>query len=198
MEENQDLETRSTLTLLSEARAGNERAIDVLLERHRKALVRWGRGRISPRARDLVDTEDLVQDVLSRTFRHLESFEPEHSGAFRGYLKRSFLRLLLDQQRRVLRKPPGDRTASEVIDPGPSPQEDAVARDRLDRYERALQELEAPHREAVIGRIELGLKYSEIAKALGKPSADAARKTVALAVKKLAERMAADERGNGQ
>ena len=48
-------------------------------------------------------------------------------------------------------------------------------------------------RELLIARIELGMKYAEIAKELGKPSADAARKAVTQAVKRLANQMAADK-----
>lgn len=191
-----ELDAHSTLTLLSEARAGNERATEVLLERHRRLLMRWGRGRVPPGVRDLVDTEDLVQDVLSRTMAHLESFDPRHSGAFRAYLRRSFLRLIVDHQRRVERRPPAEKTAGGVRDPRPSPQEQVIRWDALDRYERALVKLEPMDRELLIARIELGMKYTEIANELGKPSADAARKAVARAVKRLASEMATDKRGS--
>lgn len=189
-----ELDARSTLTLLSEARAGNERAIDVLLERHRRVLLKWGRGRIPRNARDLVDTEDLVQDVLARTMVHLGSFDPQHSGAFRAYLRRSFLRQLIDQQRRAQRHPPPAETAGGLPDARPSPQEATLQRETLERYERALAKLETSDRELVIARIELGMKYGEIASALGKPTADAARKAVTHAVKRLTAHMAADDR----
>jgi DNA-directed RNA polymerase specialized sigma24 family protein len=41
----------------------------------------------------------------------------------------------------------------------------------------------------VIARIEMGCSYPEIADALGKPSADAARKATARALVRLAEEM---------
>jgi RNA polymerase sigma-70 factor (ECF subfamily) len=191
---NDELEARSTLTLLSEARRGNERAIDVLLERHRRLLLKWGRGRVPRNVRDLVDTEDLVQDVLARTMGHLGSFDPQHSGAFRAYLRRSFLRQVIDQQRRVQKRPPPAETAGGVPDGRPSPQDEVIQRDTIERYERALSQLEGSDRELLIARIELGMKYGEIAEALGKPTADAARKAVTQAVKRLAAHMAAEER----
>ena len=190
-----ELDTHSTLTLLSEARAGNERATEVLLERHRRLLRRWGRGRLPRRVRDLVDTEDLVQDVLSRTISHLDTFDPQHSGAFRAYLRRSFLRLVMDHQRRVERRPPAEETVGGVRDRRPSPQEQVIRQDAVDRYERALARLKPLDRELLIARIELGMKYAEIAKELEKPSADAARKAVTQAVKRLANQMAADKGG---
>jgi len=190
-----ELDTHSTLTLLSEARAGNERATEVLLERHRRVLRRWGRGRLPRRARDLVDTEDLVQDVLSRTISHLDTFDPQHSGAFRAYLRRSFLRLVMDHQRRVQRRPPPEETVGGVRDRRPSPQEQVIQQDAVDRYERALARLKPLDRQLLIARIELGMKYAEIAKELEKPSADAARKAVTQAVRRLASQMATDMGG---
>ncbi len=193
-----ELDTHSTLTLLSEARAGNERATEVLLERHRRVLRRWGRGRVPRGVRDLVDTEDLVQDVLSRTVAHIDTFDPQHSGAFRAYLRRSFLRLVVDHQRRVERRPPAQETVGGVVDVRPSPQEQVIRQDAVDRYERALAKLKASDRELLIARIELGMKYADIAKELKKPSVDAARKAVTQAVKRLASEMASEQKGAGR
>ena len=47
----------------------------------------------------------------------------------------------------------------------------------------------AVDREAIIGRVELGLSYQELAEALGKPSAEAARKAAERALLRLAEEM---------
>jgi DNA-directed RNA polymerase specialized sigma24 family protein len=44
-------------------------------------------------------------------------------------------------------------------------------------------------REAIIGRVELGLSYAELAAAMGRPSADAARMAVGRALLKLAKRL---------
>jgi DNA-directed RNA polymerase specialized sigma24 family protein len=59
----------------------------------------------------------------------------------------------------------------------------------LERYEQALSRLAPADREAVIGRIELQFSYEELAAALGKPSAEAARKAAERALVKLAEEM---------
>jgi len=44
-------------------------------------------------------------------------------------------------------------------------------------------------REALVGRIELGLSYAELGSALGKPSADAARMAVGRAILRLSDEM---------
>ena len=56
-------------------------------------------------------------------------------------------------------------------------------------YEQALTRLKPEEREAVIGRVELGLSYDELALALEKPTADAARKAAQRALVRLAEEM---------
>jgi len=71
----------------------------------------------------------------------------------------------------------------------PSPFELALGRETLDSYERALEALRPEDREAIIARIELGLPYSDVAAALGKPSVAAAQMAVSGALVKLAEGM---------
>ena len=76
---------------------------------------------------------------------------------------------------------------------GPSPIEEAIGSEALARYEAALQRLRPTDREAIIARIELGLPYTEVAQALGKPSVAAAHVAVSRALLKLAREMAVTE-----
>ena len=50
-----------------------------------------------------------------------------------------------------------------------------------------MQALEPHEREAIVGRVELGRSYAELATAMGRPSADAARMAVGRALLKLAK-----------
>jgi RNA polymerase sigma-70 factor (ECF subfamily) len=77
----------------------------------------------------------------------------------------------------------------QLVDPGPSPLEEAIGREATERYETALATLRPEEREAIIGRIELGYTYEELAAALGKPSGDAARKAAERALVRLVEEM---------
>ena len=70
-----------------------------------------------------------------------------------------------------------------------SPLEVAIGEEIIERYEAGLGRLKSEEREAIVGRVELGLSYAELATALGKPSADAARMTVVRALVKLTEAM---------
>jgi RNA polymerase sigma-70 factor (ECF subfamily) len=76
------------------------------------------------------------------------------------------------------------------VDPSPSPLEEAIGQQALERYERALERLRPGEREAIIARVEMGLSYEELAAALGKPTPDAARKVAQRALIRLGEEMA--------
>jgi DNA-directed RNA polymerase specialized sigma24 family protein len=73
-----------------------------------------------------------------------------------------------------------------------SPLAQAVHRDDLSGYEAALGRLGPVDREAVIARIERQSSYEEIARALGQPTADAARALVVSALFRLCEEMGHD------
>jgi RNA polymerase sigma-70 factor (ECF subfamily) len=96
---------------------------------------------------------------------------------------------LRNELRRVSRKPVPAVLESGVVDDAQSPLEAAINREQLDKYSAALDQLPAEDREAIIGRLEFGLSYAELAELLGKPTPDAARKMVARALVKLAEQM---------
>ena len=59
---------------------------------------------------------------------------------------------------------------------GQSPLEQAIGRESLERYDRALERLKPEEREAIIARLEMGYSYDEMAEMLGKPTGDALRK----------------------
>jgi DNA-directed RNA polymerase specialized sigma24 family protein len=67
--------------------------------------------------------------------------------------------------------------------------ERAIGSESLERYETALSGLSDEQQEAVILRIEMGLTHEQVAEAMGKPSANAARMVVARALARLAEAM---------
>ena len=72
--------------LLAKAKAGDTRAMSLLFRRHGPELRQWARGRLPRWARGMADTTDVVQDVLLRTFKRIDSFEDRGKGALRGYL----------------------------------------------------------------------------------------------------------------
>jgi RNA polymerase sigma factor (sigma-70 family) len=182
-------DAESTFQLIDRARAGDRDALEQLFTRHRKPLQRWASGRLPKWARDLIDTDDLVQDTLLQTFKRLGDFEPRRVGALQAYLRQAVLNRIRDELRRNRRRPEGTELDDREVDPAQSPLEQAIGREAVDRYERALDRLIPQEREAIIARIEMGYSYGELAEALGKPTADAARKTAQRALVRLVEEM---------
>jgi DNA-directed RNA polymerase specialized sigma24 family protein len=91
--------------------------------------------------------------------------------------------------RRASNKPAPVELESQIPDERTSPLDAAIGREMLEQYESALDRLTPEERDAVLGRVELGLSHAELAAALGKPSPDAARMTVVRALIKLAKEM---------
>ena len=179
----------STFHLIARARAGDQDALEQLFQRHLTSLQRWASGRLPRWARDLADTDDLVQDTLSQTFKRIESFEPRRVGALQAYLRQAVLNRIRDELRRKGRRPNLTDLDGLELDTAMSPLEQAIGHEAVDRYERALDRLQPEEREAIIARVELGYSYEELAAALGKPTAEAARKAAQRALVRLAEEM---------
>ena len=179
----------STAVLFDRIRQGDEGARQRLFERFLPILRRWAHGRLPGSARGLADTDDLVQITLIRAFNRLGEFEARREGAFLAYLRQILLNSVREELRRATRKPSAASVDEHLVDPAPSVIEQAVGRETLTRYETALAALPEEHREAVILRIEFDYSYPEIAEALGRSSANAARMAVTRALVKLAEAM---------
>jgi len=182
-------EAESTMQLLVRARAGDQNALESLFARYAGPLRRWAHGRLPQWARDVADTADLVQDVLLQTFRRLEHFDPRTEDALQGYLRQALMNRVRDELRRHRRRPGTVELDSGHIDEAPSPLEEAIGGEAMDRYQAGLMRLEESDRDAIVGRLELGLTYPELAELLGKPSPDAARKTAQRALVRLIEEM---------
>jgi RNA polymerase sigma-70 factor (ECF subfamily) len=182
-------DVESTFVLLDLAKAGDARALDRLFARYINALRRFAHGRLPSSARDLLDTNDVVQDTLMQTFRRIDDFEPQREGALLAYLRQAIVNRVRDEVRRRARRPAAETLNEEAPDGGRSPLDAAIGQEAVDRYEAALQRLKDEEREAIIARVELGMSFEEVAAALGKPSADAARKAVSRAMLRLAEEM---------
>ncbi len=188
--ESSDGSWNSTLSLLTRARGGDEQALEALFARYIPRLRRWASGRLPRPLRDLTDTPDLVQDTVLQVFKKLEGFEHRGEGAFYAYLRQALINRIRNEIRHVGRRPQQIPLDASAPDDGPSPLDDAIGSEAIGRYEAALQRLRAEERELVIARVELGLTYSEVAEAVGKPSSDAARMAVTRAIARLIEEMA--------
>lgn len=179
----------STATLLQLVRHGDRPARERLAARYLQVLRRLAHGRLPLRARDLVDTDDLVQVTLVRALDHVEEFEPRHEGAFLAYMRRILLNQIRDEIRRVARRPARSELEGDLPALDRSPLEEAIGRETVERYEAVLDQLKEEQREAIILRLELGFTYQQIAEALGRDSPNAVRMMVTRALVRLGEQL---------
>jgi RNA polymerase sigma factor (sigma-70 family) len=182
-------ESETSVELLERVRQGDRAALERLLRRYVPSLRRWATGRLPRWARDLADTEDLVQDTVLKSLQHLGSFEYRHDGALQAYLRQAVMNRIRDECRRVGRRPRVGPLDEREPDDGLSPLEAAIGQQAVDKYEAALQTLRDGDRQAIVGRIEMGYRYEELALMLGSPSANAARASVSRALVRLAKAM---------
>lgn len=179
----------TTSSLLERARAGDTAAVEALFARCIPILQRWARGRLPLWARDMADTHDVVQDAVVQTFKRIETFDARGEGALQAYLRQAVMNRIRDHIRRVGRRPQSEELDPEQADEGPSPLEQAVGQEAVERYESALARLSDTDRELIVASIELGYDFEQLAEATGRRSADAARKAAKRALIKLAEEM---------
>jgi RNA polymerase sigma-70 factor, ECF subfamily len=183
------MDMESSFELIRRAQEGDDDALNSLLERYLPRLRRWATGRLPAYARDLGDTNDLIQEAAIGTFRNFPRFQQRGEGGLHAYLRTAVVNRIHDEVRRAGRRPPLDEISTALPTAQTSPLEHAIGQEALGRYERALAQLGEVEREAVIARIELGFSYEEIATLVGKPSPDAARVAISRALDKLARLM---------
>jgi RNA polymerase sigma-70 factor, ECF subfamily len=184
----------SSFALVLRARIGDDEALGRLCGRYLPRLQRWAHGRLPAWARNGLETQDLAQEALFQAVRHIKTFEPRHEGAFQAYVRQALLNRIRDAIRRSRTRGQTDTLDTERPSTGPSPLEEAIGQQALEKYEAAMERLRPEDREAIIARIELGLEYAEVAEALGKPSIPAAHMAVSRALVKLAKEMASGNR----
>jgi RNA polymerase sigma factor (sigma-70 family) len=175
--------------LLRRARSGDSQALDRLFRRYLPALRGWAHGRIPRWARHAVDTADVVQETVLHTIRNLGSFEPRREGALLGYLRRSLLNRIHDRFRYATRHPISVDLDEATPYTGASPLDLAIDEEDRRRYMTALGRLLPTDREAIVGRIELGYSYEQLALILKKPTPAAARVAIRRALLRLSDEM---------
>jgi len=189
-DESEESTLESTASLLIRAREGSPPAREELAGRYMAMLGRWAHGRLPHAARDLVDTDDIVQSAIMRAMNNLDTFQSRGEGAFLGYLRQILLNQIRDEARRAKRRPLHVELDPSLDAAGmDTPLDDLIGRDRRERYEASLEQLGEGQREAVVLRLELGMRYRDIAEAVNAPSANAARALVGRGMVHLARLM---------
>lgn len=114
------------------------------------------------------DAQDLVQEVLLRVRKGLETYRP---GSLEGWLSRITTNTFLDETRRRKRRPVDllPEEPDRVVPPSPAADVVSAAEALPEDIQAALRSLPAEYRAAVVLCDVVGLAYAEIGEALDVP-----------------------------
>lgn len=183
-------ELESTATLIFKAKNGDDSARSRLCSIYLPILTKWAHGRLPTYARDMSETDDLVQASLLNALNKLDGFVPKHEGAFLAYLRKILLNNIRMEIRRISsQKSQTDKKANIHNEDQASALDIAIGSEMVEQYERALLKLTTQAREIVILRVEFGFSYPEIAVAMECTSANTARMLCSRSLMKLAASM---------
>src|SRR5262245_42735319 len=178
-------DSEETRGLLQQVDQGDAQALDLLLTRHRPALLAFIEMRLDAGVRARLDPSDVVQEVQLEAVRRLPEFLKRRPMPFHLWLRKKAFERLLNVRRdhreaarrsveREQRLP--DRSSLLLAKPllarGTSPSREVEAREFADRVARAVANLSDSDREILLMRHVEDLLYEEIASLLDiKPSA---------------------------
>ena len=184
----------TSLELLAEVQSGNKSAMDELCRRYLPYLEQWSSGRLPANRRDLSDTGDIVQEVMIRVMSNLDGFEPRNEAALLCYMRRAVRNRIIDEIRRGNRRPVDQVVDIELAGGAAltTPLDHLMETDLAERYEAALERLEAADQKILKARIEFDNDYEKVAVATDKPSAQAARMAASRAQARLATELSRD------
>ena len=156
--------------LVSAAKNGNQRAFEVLVERHQQRMLAFAQR--YTRVRE--DAEDVVQQTFQKAFIHLNKFQGKSS--FSTWLTRIAINeaLMLMRRSRALREIPVDdssdqgvASAMEVRDASPDPETSYLQRERVQILSETLENLRPGQRLAIALRELAELSTEETAQRMG-------------------------------
>jgi RNA polymerase sigma-70 factor (ECF subfamily) len=156
--------------LVREAQAGNLASFNALVERHQVALYSLALRYVA----DPQLAEDVTQEAFISAWRGIGGFK---GGSFRAWLCRIAINEARDHHRRNSRRPSSSLDAlleagtigGLEADRSAGPEELALSSEALRSVERRLQQLPEAQRLVLLLSDVHGLKYDELAEALGLP-----------------------------
>jgi RNA polymerase sigma-70 factor, ECF subfamily len=182
------MERAESTALLRAAREGSPEAFDRLYAQVGRKLLALIRLRMGVSLRARVESRDILQATLLKSFERIDQFEGDTGGSLMAWLGRiaeNEIRDRVDYDHRARR----DVACEVALAPAEasvasrqhSPLSMAILGEEADRLERAMERLEPPHREVILLRKFEELSFGEIAARMGR-SEDACRMLLARAL----------------
>ncbi len=145
--------------LMHQTAAGSETSFAMLVGRHQKSLMNF-----FVRMGAYSDGEDLVQETFVRLYRYREKYQS--SARFTAFLYHLARNVWADHGRKSMR---AERIVSSLRDHQHEPGEHVAQPQESRDIEAALDKLSPKLREVIVLNIYQGLRYQEVADALGIP-----------------------------
>jgi len=158
-------------------------------------LERWARGRLPAYARRRMDSGDLVQDAVVRALRRGDALDQLNPETLRLYLQTSILNRIRDEIRRARHGEVRNGPLPAVTDRAPGPLANAIESEERRQYRHALLTLCDEDQMLLVGRIELGMTYEDLALVTRRPTPEAARAAARRAALRLARTLGEEESG---
>jgi len=145
--------------LMSRVAEGDLDAFEEIVRRHQRTA--W---RIALRfLGDPTEAEDIAQEAFLRILTAASRYKP--SANFSTYLFRVVTRLCIDHAKK--KRPIFDNILPETVDPSPDPAATLIRKDKNALVREALDALPSRQRMVVVLKYYEGLRYDEIARAMG-------------------------------
>ncbi len=178
-------DTEETQQLLQDAGAGDEQAVNRLMDRHRAALARMVQLRMDAAIAGRIDASDVVQDVLIEAHRRLADYLRDPPMPFHLWLRqlakdqvidmhrrhRTAQRRSVDREQRMTDRQFADRSSMDLAamlkDQELTPAAATIRKELERRFLTALDELDDDDREIILMRHFEQLGNNETAEALG-------------------------------
>jgi RNA polymerase sigma-70 factor (ECF subfamily) len=164
--------------LIAAARSGDAAATSELMHRHLPALRAYLRARGGAEFRARESESDLAQSACLVALQNLDKFEWRGRGSFLAWLcalaenvVRNHRHYNLAEKRDPRREHRGDSSElrlSQAYASIATPSRHAAAREQIERFEAALDQIPAAQRDVVVWSRIVGLSHAEIAARLGK------------------------------
>jgi RNA polymerase sigma-70 factor (ECF subfamily) len=173
-----------TVSLLRAAASGSDPALPDLLQHHRGRLLKMVAQRLDPRVSARIDASDVVQETLVDATRKFDGYLQRRPLPFHHWLRRLANERLSKAHRfhvrssirGVAREQPGTsaptgsgeaRPVDQLASSGPTPIQEMIRHEDHGRLQELMDEVPPKDREVLRLRYVEGLRFAEIATALG-------------------------------
>ena len=203
-------ESDKTNELLAQAKAGDEQAVNHLMDRHRDALRHLVRMRLDRKIQRRVDVSDVVQEVLIEANRRLTNYLENPAMPFHLWIRHIAKDRIIDAHRRhrgsakrsvdreqAMTVPKEFNQSSvmlvaQLVDQGKTPAAASLEQEMKKRVEEAITELDQLDAEVIVMRHYEQLSNQEVAQALDLTEPAASMRYLR-AVRRLREQMHKNE-----